>query len=204
MPTPGELWLSLDLSAPTGSICLHAHRRGRVKLRAELLLNDAGKHSESVLTGIATVLEQAGVGLESVNRFLTPTGPGSFTGLRVAFSALKAFAMAGGQPIELLDGHEVLALRHLMQTAPNRPAEIAVATRVTRESLLVSRFRTDGRAGVDRMAEKLEAEAGDAVLLPMQARYLAETLALIKSRRTLVTPEEIAAASPQYFGSRFD
>lgn len=204
MRSPGELWLALDLSAPTGSICLHAHRRGRVKLRAEVHLDDAGKHSESVLTGIEATLKQAEGGLADVTRFLTSTGPGSFTGLRVAFSALKAFSMAGGQPIELIDGHEVLALRQLMESAPNQAAEIRVATRVTRESLLVSHYRTDGRAGLDLISEKLEAQSGDAVLRPMEARYLAETLLLAKTRRTLTTPEEIAAASPKYFGSRFE
>lgn len=203
MPSSGELWLSLDLSAPTGSISLHSHQRGRVKLRAEVTLDDAGKHSESVLTGIEATLAQAEVGLETVTRFLTSTGPGSFTGLRVAFSALKAFSMAGGQAIELLDGHEVLALHHLMHTAPHQTGEIRVATRVTRESLLVSSFRTDGRAGLDLVSEKVETVAGTAVLAPMQARYLAETLALAKSRRTLTTLEDIAAATPKYFGSRF-
>ncbi len=204
MPSTAELWLSLDLSGQKGSICVHAHQSGRVEQRAEVHLDDAGKHSESVLAGIQAALAQAEIELKDISRFLTSSGPGSFTGLRVGFAALKAFSLAGGQTLEVIDGHEVLALHHLMQTAPGGEASIAVATRITRESWLVSHFRTNGQAGADLASEKIEPTSTDALVVPMQARYLAETLGLVKSRRTYQTAEEIAAATPNYFGSRFE
>src|SRR4051812_5270365 len=95
-----EVWLSLDLSSSAGSVAVHRFRRGRLLLLSEVGLPDGGRHSESVLAGIHESVNRAHLTLREVSRYLTNRGPGSFTGLRIAFSTLKAFTLAMQRPID--------------------------------------------------------------------------------------------------------
>jgi len=56
-------------------------------------------HSELFIDAIDSVLKMAGTERESIELFVCMKGPGSFTGLRIAFAALKGFALALGKKI---------------------------------------------------------------------------------------------------------
>src|SRR5690606_24722180 len=104
------------------------------------------------------------------------------------------------KPIELISGHEVIALRHLSRNP--QKTEVEVATQVSRGSFLVTRFGLDRRMGLRLIEEGLKDSAGGALQETIHARDLAETLILARSRRTLRTFDDIAQAAPAYFGTR--
>ena len=60
--------------------------------KTALLSLDIGMHqSEKILEGIQYVLAQCSLRAEELDYTALCAGPGTFTGLRLAFSALKAF-----------------------------------------------------------------------------------------------------------------
>jgi len=211
-----ELWLSLDLSSQTGSLAVHSHSGAELRCLAEVTLHDGGKHSESVLPGLEQVLSEAGTNLTLIDRYLTTTGPGSFTGLRIAFAALKAFHLANAKPIETLAAHEARALAYL-KTTNEKPETLWVSTQITRDSFLLTEFKiTQGglvKIGDTTVAELNKERFADLDLLtdkpaevgthfPIEARHLAECLEQAQSRETLTTDSAVAASSPTYFGSK--
>lgn len=201
-------WLALDLSGAVGTVAL-------VRASGELVEQGTlpvGQHSENLLPEIERLLNAHGVSFSEVERFLTCNGPGSFTGLRVAFAALKAFVLANKRPIESLDGHEVRALSYLA-TQKVRPAKLDVVTQLTRDRFLLTEFTcsdriaqlsqeivTDYKRNPLRLVDKPEM---DGIYFGLQARFLAEQLQSACSRQTLDTTDAIVNASPEYFGARF-
>lgn len=57
------------------------------------------KHSEKLLPLIKHLLEDVRLNLNDIDYFAVGSGPGSFTGLRIAASTVKAFAHAMNKPI---------------------------------------------------------------------------------------------------------
>lgn len=56
-------------------------------------------HAEALIPIVASVFAEAGMSLSDVGRIVVTTGPGSFTGIRVAVSAARGFALATGLPL---------------------------------------------------------------------------------------------------------
>lgn len=65
----------------------------------EVRLNVRTAHSERLMTGIAHALKQAGINISDIDVFGVATGPGSFTGLRIALSTVKGLSYATGKPV---------------------------------------------------------------------------------------------------------
>ncbi len=59
----------------------------------------AMKHSELLLSEIENALNQSGLKLEELDGFVAPLGPGSYTGLRIAYATLRAFWTALNKPV---------------------------------------------------------------------------------------------------------
>ena len=86
------LTLGLDTSTPTGSIALG--QEGQVL--AESRLSVQAVHSESVLPEIDRLVESTGFGPADIGRVVVGSGPGSFTGVRIAASLAKGIRAATG------------------------------------------------------------------------------------------------------------
>ncbi|HWW48345.1 MAG TPA: tRNA (adenosine(37)-N6)-threonylcarbamoyltransferase complex dimerization subunit type 1 TsaB [Xanthobacteraceae bacterium] len=56
-------------------------------------------HAEALMPLIARVMEAAGIDFKDLARIAVTTGPGSFTGLRVALSAARGIGLAAGKPV---------------------------------------------------------------------------------------------------------
>lgn len=86
--------LAADTSSAAGSVALAAN--GRVASRD---LDPALTCSETLLPAVASLLEECGLGQDSVEALAVGTGPGAFTGLRVGLATFKGWASAAGLPI---------------------------------------------------------------------------------------------------------
>jgi tRNA threonylcarbamoyladenosine biosynthesis protein TsaB len=72
---------------------------------------DAGSsHSELLLPVIDALLKTARIEMRDIDLFLCMRGPGSWTGLRIGFSAVKGFALALGKPYVSVPTLDCLAL----------------------------------------------------------------------------------------------
>jgi tRNA threonylcarbamoyladenosine biosynthesis protein TsaB len=67
------------------------------------------QHSRYILVLIESVLEQAGIGIESVGLVAWNAGPGSFTGLRIGASVIQALTYAACIPVLALSSLEIIA-----------------------------------------------------------------------------------------------
>ncbi len=203
------VWLAMDLSGAVGTVALL--RPGGELLEQGTLAR--GQHSENLLPEIERLLKAHGLVLSCVERFFTCNGPGSFTGLRVAYSALKAFALAHPRPIEVLDGHEIRALAYLAEVRLP-PEQLDVVTQLTRDRFLVTQFEctrprlgrtsqkieTTYTQGSLRLVDKPELEG---IYFGLQAKYLGAHFLNAESRKTISEKADLISASPEYFGAKF-
>ncbi|MDR0689364.1 MAG: tRNA (adenosine(37)-N6)-threonylcarbamoyltransferase complex dimerization subunit type 1 TsaB [Spirochaetaceae bacterium] len=74
---------------------------------------DAGlKHSELLMDGVDMLFKQAGLKPKEVERIACMKGPGSFTGLRIGFSAAKGLALSLEVPLVSVPTLDCMALSH--------------------------------------------------------------------------------------------
>ncbi|MFZ0819827.1 MAG: tRNA (adenosine(37)-N6)-threonylcarbamoyltransferase complex dimerization subunit type 1 TsaB [Candidatus Acidiferrales bacterium] len=62
---------------------------------------------------VASVLSETGLALSDIDVFAVTAGPGSFTGLRVGLTAVKAWSEVYGKPIAAISGLEAVAEQSL-------------------------------------------------------------------------------------------
>ncbi len=86
--------LAIDTAGDTGSIALLDDTR----LLEEVALTAPGGFAQALFGELRGLLERQGVGIEQIELFAAATGPGSFTGVRIGLSAIKAMAEVTGRP----------------------------------------------------------------------------------------------------------
>ncbi len=89
-----ELWLAVETATPLGSVAVW--RNGLV---LERTVRIQGAHSERVLPAIDHALDVTETSPEELTALVVGSGPGSFTGVRVAASLVKGWAKARGTPL---------------------------------------------------------------------------------------------------------
>ena len=99
------LVMGIETSTMQGGVALLSERG----LLSEYLLNVKATHTERLLPSIDRVLRDAGITLDQVEGLAVATGPGSFTGLRIALSTAKGLAAAGGKPLVGVSTLEAMA-----------------------------------------------------------------------------------------------
>ncbi|MGL4403847.1 MAG: tRNA (adenosine(37)-N6)-threonylcarbamoyltransferase complex dimerization subunit type 1 TsaB [Fusobacteriaceae bacterium] len=83
------LILAIDTSTKIGSVALYEKNKG---LLAEITLNSGNNHSENIMNSIDQLFKLTGKKTEEIDRVAVSTGPGSFTGIRIAVSVAKGLA----------------------------------------------------------------------------------------------------------------
>ncbi len=86
--------LALDTSTEYCSVALW--QDGVVIERCELV---GQKHSEMLIAMLDGVLQDAGVGIQELDGIAFGSGPGSFTGVRIACGVTQGLALGGGLPV---------------------------------------------------------------------------------------------------------
>src|SRR5688572_25165567 len=85
-----QLSLAIETSTPIGSIALGTDD----VVLAEIVLGENSRHSEQLLTAIDYGLRIAEAERKQIGRVVIGSGPGSFTGLRIAAATAKGLAAA--------------------------------------------------------------------------------------------------------------
>ncbi len=115
---------------------------------------DIGRgHAERLAPMVDELLTQAGVKITDIDQISVCTGPGSFTGLRVALAFAKGLSLPRKIPVMGISALEVHAARH----DPDRNKRIIAFTDVRRGELCFQLFE-NGLALTPALTEK----AGDA------------------------------------------
>ncbi|MEI6092624.1 MAG: tRNA (adenosine(37)-N6)-threonylcarbamoyltransferase complex dimerization subunit type 1 TsaB [bacterium] len=99
--------LILDTSSVTG-LCAIAEKDSR-KIISSKYINAKSSHSEHLFLSIEETLSENKLDFSNIDTVVYTAGPGSFTGLRIAYSAVKGFTMATG-----VKSHGVSTLKALI------------------------------------------------------------------------------------------
>lgn len=106
--------LGLDTSGPDCSVSLV----DEAGVRAHIARRIGRGHAEVLAGMVAEAFETAGLSPEDVDRLAVCTGPGSFTGLRVALSFALGFALPRDLPVV---GIDALGLTHMQHEPEGLP-----------------------------------------------------------------------------------
>lgn len=99
-------------------------------------------HSEKIFELIDKVLAVSGVKISELEAIAVSSGPGSFTGLRIGFSAAKGIAFGSSIPICPVPTFEAFALQ-MINCLPDE-SEFILANKVNMDELYYSRFYING------------------------------------------------------------
>lgn len=99
------LILAIDTSTRTGSVAL---LRDNVVL-AEISGYEETPYSSRLFSDLEHLKADAKFELSQIDVFAVASGPGSFTGLRIGLTAVKAWAEVHGKPIAAISGLEAIA-----------------------------------------------------------------------------------------------
>ncbi len=76
------------------------------------------KQSETIVNAVDYVLKKAGITAKELDYTCVTAGPGSFTGLRLGFSVLKALTLANGTPLYAISSLKIHAWPYLEAELP--------------------------------------------------------------------------------------
>jgi len=96
--------LSIETSGKSFSVAFFDGKR----VKSEVFISSGINHSEKLLPAIDKVLKKSSAKLKDIDRIAVSTGPGSFTGIRVALSCAKTFADQLDITVAAVDTLEVL------------------------------------------------------------------------------------------------
>lgn len=72
-------------------------------------INQSMSHNEILLIMVDEMLKKLNIDIEDIDLFVAVTGPGSFTGIRIGVTVVKALAMALNKPIVAVNTLEALS-----------------------------------------------------------------------------------------------
>lgn len=101
------LTLAVDTTTPSGSAALLDDGRVLAEAGVEVRVD----HSARLLAAIDYLLAACRLDIKQVEGFSLAAGPGSFTGIRVGLSTVKAFAFASNKPVAAVSSLAALALK---------------------------------------------------------------------------------------------
>ena len=103
--------LIIDCSTENAFVCLADNG----KLVATKRSDDQKKHAAFLHTAIQALVNESVVELKSLSAIAVVSGPGSYTGVRVAMASAKGLCIALQKPLILLNGLELLAFSCFME-----------------------------------------------------------------------------------------
>jgi tRNA threonylcarbamoyladenosine biosynthesis protein TsaB len=105
------LLIAIDTSGRNGSVALCRGDADSFEV-LELSTLDGGTYSARLMPTIADLLDRSRVTKSQLDGLVVVDGPGSFTGLRVGLSTVKALCEVLGKPLAAVSMLEALAVTH--------------------------------------------------------------------------------------------
>ncbi|HEX4504559.1 MAG TPA: tRNA (adenosine(37)-N6)-threonylcarbamoyltransferase complex dimerization subunit type 1 TsaB [Alphaproteobacteria bacterium] len=121
-----------------GAGCAAALTADGKTLAARSVVAERG-HAQLLIPLLSDLLDEAGLTFGDIDRFAVTTGPGSFTGIRVALAAAHGLALGTGKPIVGVTVFEAMAA-----AAGAVPTRLLVAIDSRRAELFAQLFDTNG------------------------------------------------------------
>ena len=97
--------LMIDTSGPACGVAIACEGR----LVCDMQLVSGRTHSQRVMPMVEAAIAMSDMGVSDIDVFGAVTGPGSFTGVRIGVSSVKALAHAAGKPCVGVDALHALA-----------------------------------------------------------------------------------------------
>ena len=173
--------LAFDTAGPWIEACLR-FADGRALHRLEPM--EKGQ-AERLMPLLSELMAEAGLTWRDLGRIAVGTGPGNFTGVRIAVAAARGLALASGCP--------ALGVTRLEALAHGLPRPLTVIEDARRGEVYVQNFTDDG-AGDARLCKAepdtqgaLTGSAAGPAALPA-AQPLSEAMAKIAAARALPQP----------------
>jgi tRNA threonylcarbamoyladenosine biosynthesis protein TsaB len=108
------LILALDTTTASGSVAL----LDKTKLLGEINAETSNSHSARLLRSLDFLLRANSLEIGDLTGFAVAAGPGSFTGIRIGLSTIKAFAFASGKQVAPVSTLMALAMK--LKDSPSR------------------------------------------------------------------------------------
>ena len=131
MSKPDLLALGIDTSTRHGSVGLS----GPSGPIAQIELHSASNHVERLLPAIDTLLADAGLAADQLDLIAVATGPGSFTGVRIAMATGKGLALATHRPLAGYSTLETMAVAAAVSSQAIAAHPVCVVLRAGRGEL---------------------------------------------------------------------
>lgn len=103
------LILACDTSGPQASVALWSDGR----LAAEIVIQRSQPHAVTLMPAVEDLLNRCDLAPTEIDGFACATGPGSFTGIRIGISSIKAMAYGTGRPAIGISTLEAMAWPYL-------------------------------------------------------------------------------------------
>jgi tRNA threonylcarbamoyladenosine biosynthesis protein TsaB len=148
--TAEVITLAIDTSEMRGSVAVRKEGRRAAVRRHE----SSEDYSSWLLLAVEACLGEAGEGMEGVDLLAACTGPGSFTGVRIGLTTVKAWAEVYGKKVVGVSRLEAMA-----RCAEAGAAFVAACYDAQRGQMFAAIYRwKDG--GLERIEEEMVVEAG--------------------------------------------
>jgi tRNA threonylcarbamoyladenosine biosynthesis protein TsaB len=203
------LLLVVDTAGPTGGVLLaqgNERRDGGSSVESEMeILGVTDLHprlfSGELIPAIAELLRTNERRLADVDAFAVVSGPGSFTGLRVGLSAVKAMAEATGKPMLTLSRLAIMASMTVQPANEDAGAEVHVVLDAGRGELYHGIYRDAGKTcvsesfeTVDALTARIQERPGQVVISESTVKSALPTIA--DSRLRELPPPTVRDALP--------
>lgn len=132
--------LAVDTALGATSVAVVDFPAGRVLAVASEPMERG--HAEALIPMVRATMAEAGTRFDQLDRIVTTVGPGSFTGLRVAISAARAFGLAARIPVT---GVSTLTAYAVPLIAAGSRTAIASAIDARHGALFFESFWNDGK-----------------------------------------------------------
>jgi tRNA threonylcarbamoyladenosine biosynthesis protein TsaB len=119
--------------------------------------DSAEEYSSWLLPAVDGVLKAAGLRMQDVEVYAAASGPGSFTGVRVGLTTVKAWGEVYGRPIAAVSRLEALAAQSMEDTR-----YVAAIVDAQREQIFGALYRRNG-GRLERIEDEVVIAAGEFV-----------------------------------------